>query len=114
MEKMIAYCGIVCSDCGAFIATRNDDDAKRQETAAIWSKKYNHDFKPEDINCDGCLTTTDRVVGYCTMCEIRKCGREKGVVNCAYCNDYGCKKLTDFFEMVPQNKTKLDEIRKGL
>jgi len=79
MEKMIAYCGIVCSECGAFIATQTDDDAKRKETAEIWSKKYNHDFKPEEINCDGCLTTTGRVIGYCNVCEIRKCGQEKGV-----------------------------------
>jgi len=114
MEKMIAYCGIVCSECGAFIATQTDDDAKRKETAEIWSKKYNHDFKPEEINCDGCLTTTGRVIGYCNVCEIRKCGQEKGVVNCAYCADYACDKLDQFFKMVPENKTTLDEIRKGL
>ena len=114
MEKMIAYCGIVCSECGAFIATQNDDDAKRRETAEIWSKKYNHDFKPEEINCDGCLTTTGRVIGYCNVCEIRKCGQEKGVANCAYCEDYACDKLEKFFQMVPENKTTLDEIRKGL
>ncbi|GAG03515.1 unnamed protein product, partial [marine sediment metagenome] len=41
-------------------------------------------------------------------------GQEKGVENCAYCNDYGCKKLTEFFDMVPQSKDTLEEIRKGL
>jgi hypothetical protein len=114
MEKMIAYCGIVCTDCGAFIATQNNDDAKRKEVAEEWTGKYNHDFKPEDINCDGCLVTTDRVLNYCNVCEVRKCGQEKGVANCAYCEDYSCDKLEKFFEMVPQNKVTLDEIRKGL
>lgn len=114
MEKIIAFCGEVCTDCPAFIATQNDDNAKRKETAELWSKKYNHDFKPEDINCDGCLSETGKVVGYCNICEIRKCGQEGGVVNCAYCQDYACDKLEKFFLMVPQNKTNLEEIRKGL
>jgi hypothetical protein len=114
MEKMLAYCWITCTECPAFIATQNDDDARRKETAELWSKKYNVEIKPEDINCDGCLADTGRVVGYVHVCEIRKCGQEKGVENCAYCNDYGCKKLTDFFQMVPEAKANLDEIRKGL
>ncbi len=114
MEKMIAYCGLVCTECPAFIATQNDDDAKRKETAELWTKQFNHDFKPEDINCDGCLATTGRVFSYCNICEVRKCGVERGVANCAYCNDYGCKKLDKFFEMIPEAKTTLEEIRKGL
>jgi hypothetical protein len=114
MEKMIAYCGIVCTDCGAFIATQNDDDAKRKETAETWSKQFKVDIKPEDINCDGCLSDTGRLVGHCAVCEIRKCGQERGVVNCAYCENYACSKLEKFFEMAPMFRAALDEIRKGL
>ena len=114
MEKMIAYCGITCTDCGAFIATQNDDAAKRKEVVAEWKKQFNVDAKPEDINCDGCLATTDRLWGYCHICEIRKCGQEKGVVNCAYCADYACDKLEKFFERAPMFRATLDEIRKGL
>jgi Protein of unknown function (DUF3795) len=33
MSKMITYCGLVCSDCPTFLATQNDDDVARQETA---------------------------------------------------------------------------------
>ena len=98
----------------AFIATQNDDDAKRKETAEVWTKQYNTDIKPEDINCDGCTTETSRIIGFGNICEIRKCAREKGVENCAYCNDYGCQKLEKFFEMVPMAKDSLEEIRKGL
>jgi hypothetical protein len=114
MEKMIAYCGIVCSECGAFIATKNDDDAKRKETAEQWAKQFHHDIKPEDINCDGCLSESGRLVGHCNICEIRKCGQERGVVNCAYCGDYACDKLEKFFQMAPMFRATLDEIRKGL
>jgi len=28
---MIAYCGIKCTECPAYIATINNDDAKRKE-----------------------------------------------------------------------------------
>ena len=27
------------------------------------------------------------------MCEVRKCTIDRGLENCAYCEDYGCEKL---------------------
>jgi hypothetical protein len=114
MEKQIAYCGLVCTDCGAYIATQTDDDKKRAETAVEWSKKYNIEIKPEDINCDGCIEGTDRIVNHCNVCEVRKCGREKQVVNCVYCDEYICETLDGYFKMAPQMKASLDEVRKGL
>jgi len=53
MEKMIAYCGLDCSGCPTFLATQNDDDAAREK---IYSMKFGFNFKPEEINCDGCLS----------------------------------------------------------
>jgi hypothetical protein len=114
MKKQIAYCGIVCTDCLAYITTQADDDVKRREVAEKWTKEYKHDFKPEDINCDGCLSKSKRVFNYCTVCEIRNCGRAKGVINCAYCADYTCDKLDKFYQMAPMIKANLEEIRKGL
>ena len=114
MDKMIAYCGIVCSECPGFIATQNDDDAKRTEVAEVWSKQYGHAIKPEDINCDGCTSDDGkRHVGYCHICEIRKCARDKAVLNCAYCDQYGCEKLTKFLAHVPQAKDTLETLRKS-
>jgi len=114
MNKIIAYCGLRCDECGAYIATQNDDDNMRKDTAEKWANEYKHDFKIEDINCDGCFSENGRVFEYCTICEIRKCGREKGVTNCAYCEEYICEKLDVFFQMVPACKKTLEEIRKGL
>lgn len=114
MSEITAMCGMICSKCDAFIATQNDDDVKRAETAELWSKQYNIEMKPEDINCDGCLSDSDRHIGHCAVCEIRKCAKAKGVENCAHCNDYACEKLEGFFKMVPDAKTHLDEIKSGL
>ncbi|NIN00617.1 MAG: DUF3795 domain-containing protein [candidate division Zixibacteria bacterium] len=114
MEKMIAYCGLVCTECPAFIATQKNDDEERKKVAEKWSKDHETALKPEDINCDGCLVDSERLFNYCKVCEVRKCAKDKAVVNCAYCDDYGCEKLTKFFGMAPEAKTRLDELRKTL
>ena len=114
METIIAMCGIDCSECGAYQATRDDNDQKRREVAELWSKEYGSDIKPEDINCASCLSDSDNVFSYTTICEIRKCGREKGVTNCAHCPDYACERLKEFFGMVPEAKKRLDEIKAAL
>jgi hypothetical protein len=93
MDKMIAFCGLTCTECLAFIATQKDDDGERKKVAKLWSKEYKSEIKPEDI---------------------RKCGQEKEVKNCAYCDDFACEKLTKFFDMAPETKTTLVEIRKNL
>lgn len=57
MERLIAYCGLVCNECPAYLATQADDDSERTKIAAEWSEAFGSDFKKEDINCDGCLGT---------------------------------------------------------
>ena len=114
MSQMTSFCGLICSECGAFIATQSDDDAKRAEVAQLWSQQYNCDMKPADINCDGCISDSDRLFGHCSVCEIRKCGKQKGVTNCAHCDDYACERLEEFFKMVPAAREHLDTVRSGL
>ncbi len=109
---MIAYCGLVCTDCEAYLITQQNDDAKRKELAATWSKRYGHEFKPEDLNCDGCLSFDGRHIGYCNVCEIRKCGMEKSVENCAYCAEYKCEKLERMHEQAPKAEAMLAVLRK--
>jgi hypothetical protein len=111
MDEMVSFCGLLCNECGAFIATKNNDNEKRAEVAQLWSKQHNMEFKPEDINCDSCLSDGERLFSHCKVCEIRKCGRQKGVVNCGYCDEYACEKLAQLFQMVPDAKKRLDQIR---
>lgn len=114
MDKMIAFCGLICTECPAFIATQKDDDKEREKVAKVWSKEYKCDMKPEDINCDGCLVESNRLFSHCKVCEIRKCGQEKEVKNCAYCDDYACEILNEVLNDVPKAKIALEEIRKNL
>ena len=111
MEQIVGYCGIICSECPAFIATKNNDDEARKKTAEEWSKMFNAEIKPEHINCEGCHAKTGVLFTHCTVCEIRKCGLTKDIANCAHCADYSCQKLKDFHQMAPDAKKELDRIK---
>ncbi len=108
---MIAFCGLSCTACPAFLATQNDDDTARKSTAEQWSKQYNVEIKPEEINCEGCRSEGGVNFSYCHVCEIRKCGQGRNLENCAHCDNYICDKLEKFFQLVPDAKTSLDAIR---
>ncbi|MEO0082347.1 MAG: DUF3795 domain-containing protein [candidate division WOR-3 bacterium] len=111
MAEMIAYCGIDCGVCPALIATMKNDNELRKKTAAEWSRSFGHDFKPEEINCTGCLTNGAHVY-YCdAMCDIRKCAKRKKVPNCGYCAAYSCEKLDGFLKNVPAARKRLATVR---
>ncbi len=114
MDKIVAYCGTVCSECPAYQATQKDCDEERKRVAEMWSKQFNTEIRPEEIDCEGCTSAAHRLFSYTKVCEIRKCAQEKGLKNCAYCSEYPCEKLSKFFQMAPEAKRTLDEIRKGL
>ncbi len=40
---MIAYCGLNCSHCDAYIATQENNDSKRENTAQKWSYGDGHE-----------------------------------------------------------------------
>jgi len=108
---MIAYCGLDCSKCGAFLATQANDDALRAKTSEEWSKAFGADIDPKDINCTGC-TSDGLKFHYCAnICEIRKCAHGRKVGTCAECGDYACAKLDEFFKMAPNAKETLDSLR---
>ena len=54
MKSMIAYCGLDCEKCDAYLATINDDQVLREKTAKLWAELNNAPILPEHINCEGC------------------------------------------------------------
>ena len=107
---MIAYCGLNCFKCEAYLATQEDDDSKRAETAKNWSEMYNADIKPEQINCEGCKSEGEKFL-HCDICEIRNCCLTRQIDNCAVCDDYICDKLSGFIKLAPVAGEALEKLR---
>jgi hypothetical protein len=115
MDKIIAYCGLVCTDCPAYVATQANDRTALERVAAQWREEFNApDITVESVICDGCLTDAGRKCAHCSECEIRACALERGVANCAHCADYACEKLGGFFSFAPEARAVLDRIRSTL
>lgn len=87
MRNMIAYCGLDCEKCDAYLATINNDQALRAKTAKLWAELNNAPILPEHINCEGCRVDGMKTV-YCdNLCNIRQCALKKGVTTCGNCPD---------------------------
>ena len=65
MDRIIAYCGLVCSDCPACIATQADHRVALERVAAQWREQFDSSITADSILCDGCLGG-GRWSGYCT------------------------------------------------
>ena len=116
MDRIVAYCGIVCSACKGYVATQANDVAALEEAAAEAREKFGvADATAESVRCDGCLSEEGVKIGYCAECDIRACGVEHGVANCAHCDDYEtCGTLAGFLTQVTGAKETLDAIRAAL
>ena len=78
MRNMIAYCGLDCEKCDAYIATINDDQELREKTAKLWAELNNAPILPEHINCEGCRMDGIKTVFCDSLCGIRQCALKKG------------------------------------
>lgn len=87
MKKMIAYCGLDCETCDAYLATINDDQALREKTAKLWAELNNAPILPEHINCQGCRMDGIKTVFCDNLCDIRQCALKKGLATCGDCSD---------------------------
>ncbi len=91
MGEIMAYCGLLCSDCPAYKATVADSMALRKEAAERWSEMFKTTIKPEEINCRGCDSNV--LFSHCKVCEIRACAKEKAVEDCGKCGSFACAKV---------------------
>ena len=102
MKELLAFCGLDCEQCDAYIATANNYDALREKTAKAWSELYNSPIKPEHINCEGCRADGVKLI-YCEKyCEIRQCALKKNMNNCGECQELeDCKTVGAIIENNP-------------
>lgn len=112
MHRIIGYCGLVCTDCPAYIATKAEERSALEEVAARWREEFNSpNITVQSVICDGCLGDGGRHCSHWHECEIRACGQARGVMNCAYCPDYVCERLDRFFDLVPNARAMLEKLR---
>jgi hypothetical protein len=108
--QLLAYCGLDCSQCPAYIATQAEDISKLTALAGEW---FDGATDHTIILCDGCKPNgrDARIMKWCSDCPTRDCAMEREVENCAFCSDYGCPKLLKVFEHSVEAKINLDRIR---
>ena len=115
MDQMIAYCGLDCGQCPAYVATQSGERDELEKVAAMWREQFKSpEITADSVVCDSCKGS-GRLTGYCTICEIRACASGLGVENCAPCAEYdGCGKLVAFHEHSPEAKATLASIRAAM
>jgi hypothetical protein len=94
MAELIAFCGLDCAACEAYIATQANDEAAKQEILKRWRADFGGpEMSLDKVTCDGC--SSDRVGGYCSECPVRACAMAKGYQNCAYCDELETCEILD-------------------
>ena len=116
MDTMIAFCGLDCGSCEAYLATQANDKTAMQAVLEKWQVEFDHpQMTIADVVCDGCHSSTGRLVPYCHECAIRACAQEKGVATCAHCDVYEtCETLNGFLANVAVARENLEEIRAAM
>lgn len=89
---LMAPCGLYCGLCGVYIATRD----KNEKFQKIMGDLYG--TKPEETQCLGCMQPDPpkNLYGFCKMCTIRDCVREKGYYSCHQCDSWPCDMIRNF------------------
>jgi len=82
---LIAYCGLNCEECEAYIATKNNDDNLREKVAKEWSIANKVVITREMINCEGCRANGKKFPFCDGLCPIRLCGIAKETDTCGDC-----------------------------
>ena len=85
MRANIAYCGLDCEQCDAYIATLHDDQALREKTAKLWAELNHAPILPEHIHCQGCRADGAKTVFCEQLCAVRQCALKKGMATCGDC-----------------------------
>lgn len=91
-RRLMAPCGLYCGACGVYIATRDQNEKFREVMGNLYQTK------PEDTQCLGCMQKEppEKLYGYCAMCDIRNCVREKGFYSCHQCDQWPCGLIENF------------------
>jgi hypothetical protein len=93
MEPVLTCCGYRCDLCLAYRPNVERNPSNRQALSDGWHRYFGFRLNPEVICCDGCMSEDPHLID--DGCPVRPCVIEKGLQNCAQCDDYICEKLQD-------------------
>ena len=86
-SKRIAYCGMDCGKCDAYIATMRNDEALREKTAKLWSQMNGVEITGDMIHCAGCRADGVKTP-YCeSLCPVRPCAVSRHMETCGSCTE---------------------------
>ena len=74
----------------------NNDEKLKKKLAQRFSRQFNMDVKPEEIGCLGCHGQIRKP--WCASCSIQQCTEKKGILTCAFCDEFPCEKLEKYYE----------------
>jgi len=97
MKEIIARCGYRCDLCPGYVENVSGP-ADQQRVHDGWLKYVGADVPLEEIGCKGCLAPGESPD---SDCPVRPCVIQRGLDNCAPCDDFPCEKLhtrMDFME----------------
>jgi hypothetical protein len=117
---IITYCGLDCSECPVFIATKTGDQALQEKTAREWSAQFaaytgRNDLRAEELVCESCTAADSRTFLSCRGRPMRVCAREQKFVTCAECGRFeSCEQLNGFFTQAANAKERLLGLRRKI
>lgn len=92
MTKMMAACGVLCSDCPAYQGAAKGI-AHQTDTAVAWHTIFGLNERVQNISCGGCLGPDEQLFHTSRKCKARNCCRSKGFTTCAECPEENCPDL---------------------
>ncbi len=111
-DRLVAYCGLDCAECPAYVATQAGDIAALEKVVAqARGHTGRADLTIEGTYCDGCPGTDGRKGDCVGECGIRACALAKGVATCAECDRYACDLLEPMLAQNPKARDVLDQLR---
>lgn len=91
MTEILTRCGYRCDLCLAYKPNIEKHPENRQALSDGWFQYFGFRVPPENISCDGCMEKNPKLLD--KDCPVRPCVIEKGLDNCAQCDEYICEKL---------------------
>ena len=90
-NAILTRCGYRCDQCLAYAPNVARED-RRQELSDGWQALFGFRIEPEQIVCEGCVSSADPVL-IDKNCPVRPCAAGRKIDNCALCGEFICEKL---------------------